>query len=145
MAKKSTSKGYEFQLLNIELLEFNLIRPQKPLEVNQQVHFGLTIEQRIDEERELVYVACGISVFSDPEKNDCLATLTTSCNFQVKDLVQYKSEADERVVLPQGLLVLLNSISISTSRGILFSQLRGTHLHGVTLPIINPAGFSPTG
>lgn len=40
--------------------------------------------------------------------------------------------------IPEGLKVTLNSISISTARGMLFSAFRGTALHDAILPVIDP-------
>ena len=45
------------------------------------------------------------------------------------------------VDLPQEFITLLNSIALSTTRGVMFSQFRGTVLHNAILPIIAPAKF----
>jgi len=36
----------------------------------------------------------------------------------------------------------VNSIALSTTRGLLFAQFRGTPLHNTILPLIDPADFS---
>jgi uncharacterized protein YbbC (DUF1343 family) len=36
---------------------------------------------------------------------------------------------------------MLNSISLSTTRGAMFSTFKGTFLHGAVLPIIDPKQF----
>jgi hypothetical protein len=44
-------------------------------------------------------------------------------------------------ILPSGFAITLNSITISTARGILFERLRGSKLQEIILPIINPSNF----
>ncbi|GAB2683464.1 hypothetical protein GCM10027037_00360 [Mucilaginibacter koreensis] len=44
--------------------------------------------------------------------------------------------------LPADLQLAVNTIAISTSRGLLFSRLRGTALHNAVLPLIDASNFS---
>ena len=44
--------------------------------------------------------------------------------------------------LPTDIIVTINSISISTIRGIMFSTFKGTYLHNAFLPIIDPKSFN---
>lgn len=46
-----------------------------------------------------------------------------------------------QVSFPDNILVTFNSISISTMRGLMFAQFKGTFLHNAILPIIDPGSF----
>lgn len=52
------------------------------------------------------------------------------------------ADAEGIVTLPQDLADILNSISISTTRGLMFSAFKETFLHNAFLPIIDPKQFS---
>ncbi|MBL0073688.1 MAG: hypothetical protein IPP34_18540 [Bacteroidetes bacterium] len=67
--------------------------------------------------------------------------LSVSCIFEIlnfEDVI--KVEADGKVNIPPRLIETLNIISISTTRGVMFSTFKGT-LHGAVLPIIDPKQF----
>jgi len=51
-------------------------------------------------------------------------------------------EEGKHVILPE-VHTLLTSISLSTTRGILFSQLRGTYLHKAIIPVIDLTTLKP--
>jgi hypothetical protein len=52
-----------------------------------------------------------------------------------------KISTDGKLDIPQALIEVLNSISISTTRGVMFSTFKGTFLHNAVLPIIDPRQF----
>ncbi len=43
-----------------------------------------------------------------------------------KDVESFLNKENNKVELPQGLIDVLNSISLSTSRGVMFTLFRGT-------------------
>ena len=71
--------------------------------------------------------------------SEVLGALSVSCIF---DIVNFEDvitvEADGKVNIPQRLIETLNIISISTTRGVMFSTFKGTFLHSAILPIIDP-------
>jgi hypothetical protein len=68
--------------------------------------------------------------------------LSVSCIFEIANFEDViKLEADGKVNIPQSLIETFNIISISTTRGVMFSTFKGTFLHGAVLPIIDPKQF----
>jgi len=65
------------------------------------------------------------------------ARLQFLCLYHIENMQQYVNDSGE-FVLPESLITMFNSISISTGRGVLFTLFRGTFLHSVILPIVNP-------
>jgi hypothetical protein len=47
-----------------------------------------------------------------------------------------KKDEDDKYIIPGDLEGMLKQISISTIRGFMFSEFRGTHLHKAILPIL---------
>jgi hypothetical protein len=127
-----------FQIKGIELLEINLNNPQIPLNVERTYNFSINIEQRINKEEKLVIVITAIDLIHEQDKQ-CHATIKTSCVFLVENILDFDSSGSQQIDLPEHFIITLNSISLSTTRGIMFSQFKGTFMHNVFLPIVNPS------
>jgi hypothetical protein len=100
--------------------------------------FNISIESRGDATNKLVFVIVSVEI-KDAEQILLLGSLAVSSIFEIanfKEVIQLNSEG--LVIIPESLRNTLNSIAISTTRGVLFSEFRGTFLHGAVLPIIDP-------
>ena len=70
-----------------------------------------------------------------------LGSIKVSCVYYIDNLTEFKSTDNKQFDFPNDFISTVNSISISTARGIMFSQLKGTFLHNAILPILDPKGF----
>ena len=52
-----------------------------------------------------------------------------------------KNEKENKYEVPEELEIVLKSAGISTSRGIIFSELEGTYLQGIILPLVDIASL----
>jgi hypothetical protein len=134
------SKNINYQLKGIELVSFTLNQPQERLNQERVYNFEINVEQRINPEEKLIHVFVSIDLIQDEDKQ-CHASIKTGCVFMVDNLSEFISATTNLVELPDQFVVTLNSISLSTTRGIMFSQFRGTYMHSAILPIVNPATF----
>ena len=75
------------------------------------------------------------------DKKTCLASLKASCIFEVANFDEFVIEGTQQVLFPESAVITFNSVTISTVRGLMFSQFKGTHLHSAILPIIDPTSF----
>ncbi len=143
MTKQLKAKETElnFQLKNIELIEICINDPQKQLAENTVFQFDINLEHRIGIDGDSVFVICSVSVL-DEAKDQVFGKLKTGCIFKITDLARFFDEKTRKHNLPESFVLTLNSISISTIRGIMFSYFRGTYLHNAVLPIIEPKEFS---
>ena len=130
-----------FQLKGIELIAINLNQPQIPLPPERGYNFNINIEQRINNEEKLVIVTTSIELIHEADKQ-CHASIKVSCIFLVENFQAFYSATNNQVKLPDQFIVTLNSISLSTTRGIMFSQFKGTFMHNVFLPIVNPSAIT---
>jgi len=140
---KARETELNFQLKNIELIETCINAPQKQLAKDTVFQFDINLEHRISIEEDIVFVICSVSVL-DEAKDQVFGKLEAGCMFEVNDLSRFLDEKTRKHNLPKPLVLTLNSISISTIRGIMFSFFRGTYLHNAVLPIIEPKEFSQT-
>lgn len=132
-----------FQLKEIELLELNLINPQTPLKPERIYNYNINIEQRINNEEKLVFAITSVNLISEEDKQ-CHASIKTSCIFYIENFQDFVEEHSTAVKLPEQFIVTLNSIALSTTRGIMFTHFKGTFLHNALLPIVNPSAFVAT-
>ena len=80
-------------------------------------------------------------VMVEGDKRTVQASIKVSCVFELQEVTPFVSDETGEVELANRLIVSINSVAISTVRGILFSELKGTFLHGVNLPLVDPAHF----
>jgi hypothetical protein len=128
----------EMQIRAIELLNGSLNLPANPNTPVTNFNFNISIESRADAVNKLVFVIVHVEIKND-DYSIVLGALSVSCIFEIvnfKDVI--KVEADGKVNIPQRLIETLNIISISTTRGVMFSTFKGTFLHSAVLPIIDP-------
>lgn len=144
---KIENKGInvEMQIRAIELLNGSLNLPANPNTPATNFNFNISIENRADANNKLVFVIVHVEIKND-DHSVVLGALSVSCIFEIlnfEDVI--KVEADGKVNIPQHLIETLNTISISTTRGVMFSTFKGTFLHGAILPIIAPKQFQAGG
>lgn len=140
--KKAEQIG--FQIKAIELLNLSLSSPLTSLSNTEVFQFEVSIEHKIRKENPLVFVICNVNIF-DESKANLYGNIRTSCTYEVQGLSKSMKKGEQQFELPDELVSTLNSISISSLRGVMFSNFRGTFLQNAILPIIDPAHLKPEG
>lgn len=131
-------KEFNFQIKGVEILETSILAPKIRINNNTIFDFELHLEHSFNLERELVIVTCVINVL-DSDTKDKLGHIKASCLYYVEKLEKYIDKEHSTTTLPEGATVMLNSISISTVRGVMYGVFRGTFLNGAILPVVNPS------
>lgn len=126
-----------FQIRAIELLEVNMHQPKQPLPVQTTFHYNISLEQKTISESNLVIIVASIQILHE-DKETRLAFIKASCIFELENFADFIVEEPGDVNLPDELSSSLNSITLSTVRGLMFSALKGTFLHNAILPVIDP-------
>jgi len=135
-------QNINFQLKSIEILEVSINFPEQVIRENKTYHYNMNIQHRINLEQKLVIVDTTIETLYQDKKTR-LGHIKVACVYFVESLLDYISDINDKLVnLPEAFIISLNSESISTTRGIMFSQFRGTFLHNAVLPIIDQKGFA---
>ena len=131
----------DLQLKSIELLKGSISLPSVPEVSLNNFNFNISLESKADATNKILFVIVSVEIRSE-DQNHVLGSLAVSCIYSIvnfDDVV--KIEADGKLDIPQPLVEILNSISISTARGVMFSTFKGTFLHNAFLPIVDPRSF----
>jgi len=106
-----------------------------------QFNFKIHLETKADSSNKLLFAIVHVEILTE-DQSLVLGSISVSCIFQVQDfdaLIQIAADGKPRLVQP--LVQLVNDISLSTTRGIMFSAFKGTPLHNAILPIIDSQQF----
>lgn len=133
------SLSIAFQVRTIEILDAVLNAPDQ-LPGNVVFQFDIQLQHRFNLEKKLILVLCSVTIRG--ESNEIhYGKFRASCIYEVPDLQKLYNEQTRKLDLPESLVIALNSVSISTTRGMMFSYYRGTFLHQAVLPIVDPKSF----
>lgn len=128
----------EMQIKAIELLNNSIILPPNAKNPITNFNFNLNIESKADASKKLVFVIVNVEIKND-DQSLIIGTISVSCVYEIFNFEEaIKIEVDGRINMPPKLVETLNIISISTTRGVMFSTFKGTFLHNAFLPIIDP-------
>jgi hypothetical protein len=127
----------DFQIKGIELLNTCLNEPLRILSDSTSFQFDINLEHKVNLENKLVIVVTTVIVNLE-NKEQLLGQVTTSCIYEIAQMDELYNKETKELKLPDDFVVTLNSISLSTTRGLMFSFFRGTYLHNAVLPIIDP-------
>ncbi len=111
---------------------------------NLHTHFSSAVS--MGEKTNALVVKLTITVRTTSTRNDGLAARANfeqEYHFQVENLPELITAHDGHQLIDPRLVTTLISIAISTARGIVWAQTKGTFLEGFVLPIINPAKLVP--
>ncbi|HZV45131.1 MAG TPA: hypothetical protein VFF90_11670 [Saprospiraceae bacterium] len=145
MAKKtSTGNAFGIKLRGIELLNVSLIRLEHSSKNLSTFLYNVRIVQDIDKNKKLVFIIVHVDIHSTEEKKD-VGSLSVSHIYELANFEEAITILDEHnFKISESLNDILNSISISTTRGVMFSTFKGTLLHNAILPIVNPKHLDKT-
>jgi len=145
MAKKtSTGNAFGIKLRGIELLNVSLIRLEHSSKNLSTFLYNVRIVQDIDKNKKLVFIIVHVDIHSVEEKKD-VGSISVSHIYELANFEEDVTILDEHnFKMSESLNDILNSISISTTRGVMFSTYKGTFLHNALLPIVNPKHLEKT-
>src|SRR6188472_4221669 len=112
----------EFQIKGIELLDSSIIGPIQPLSSTSTFQFDIHLEHRIALDDQYLMFVCNVVIF-DESKEISFGSIRTNCIYEINDLQTYLPDG-KKINLPSEFVSTLNSISISTTRGMMFSLYR---------------------
>jgi hypothetical protein len=131
----------DLQLKSIELLKGSISLPSVPEVSLNNFNFNISLESKADATNKILFVIVSVEIRSEDQYH-VLGSLALSCIYSIVNFDEVvKIEADGKLDIPQPLVEILNSISISTARGVMFSTFKGTFLHNAFLPIVDPRSF----
>lgn len=132
-------KNISFRLKNIEFSESSIVGIDYTISTDTIFKFNINIEHLVNIDENWIAIKPNIEIFTK-ESDIILGKLSSSLIFEFENLSSHVVEKE--VKLPSDIIIAMNSISISTIRGIMFSTFKGTYLHNAFLPVIDPKAFN---
>ena len=132
-------KNISFRLKNIEFSESSIVGIDYTISTDTIFKFNINIEHLVNIDENWIAIKPNIEIFTK-ESDIILGKLSSSLIFEFENLSSHVVEKE--VKLPSDIIIAMNSISISTIRGIMFSTFKGTYLHNAILPVIDPKAFN---
>jgi hypothetical protein len=130
----------KFRITGVEIVKTQ-INPIQPGFTATDFQFTVNLETRIDPQKKLIIIIVTADIKAD-NNSELLGSIGAASIFTIENFDDvFKKVTDVTYDTPDNIMITLASISISTLRGIMFDQLRGTHLHGAILPIMDPKKF----
>jgi hypothetical protein len=135
-----TEKQFNFQVKGIEILETSLNTPKTSIDDTTTFGFDLQVEQSFNVENKLGIITCAINIRNN-ETQEKYGHFKASCLYYIEDIESFIDKKNNTANFPESIIIMLNSISISTVRGVMYGAFRGTYLNGAILPVVNPSGL----
>ncbi len=129
-----------FQLKGIELLEACLNHSDHAMADLKVFHFDMKIDHKMNAADKLFKAIISIEIFNE-QRDIRLGAITSNCIFEITNITDFIDPRSKQINFPDEFINTINSITISTARGIMFDQFRGTFLHNAFLPIVDPKSF----
>lgn len=128
-------KEIKFQFKSIEIIEFSFHNHASPYSEDTLFGIDANIKHKVNIEAESIEVVNSFNIFLK-EDHEQLAKVEISCVYHVENIKNLVN--DEGVFeMPDEFARQINSTTLSTCRGILYTLFRGTQLHTVILPVID--------
>jgi hypothetical protein len=124
-----------FQITNVQVLDFSLTALPKALPPASKFQFDLSLAHQIDAANNTITVICRVLILNEI-KDTQYAALSSACVFSVQNLSDFWNKKSGHS-LPNDFIIQLNAISLSTTRGLISAQFKGTYLQNIVLPLIN--------
>lgn len=139
------NKKVEFAIIAAELMNVSLLRPNVIVEPQVTFTFDIRLDNKVDFTTKNIIVTVDITIFEVvKDTNVERGSISVGCMYNIKNFDEIVTlDNNKKVDMPSIVGEVLNSISLSTTRGVMLSQFRGTYLHNAILPVVNPRDFKP--
>lgn len=146
-AKKPIQKTINIKINSIDIFSKNIYRTV--IKETDEFMFDVSTQTGLDSAMSLVVIFVRVNIKHTPDRKtfseDVSASVMIGVSFKIENFEQdlEKTENGEYGV-PKDLENMLKTVSISTMRGVMYSEFRGTPFHKAILPIIFSDTLKPT-
>lgn len=132
MSNRSTKVGFNLQGIKCEqfaILEENF-SPKK------EIQLGSQLELKFDQTNKQIGVYFGIDYI---QTKKIFLKIVVSCHFKILDESwnQFIQKDEPKLIVPKGFMAHLATITVSTTRGILYAKTEGTQFSKFLVPLLN--------
>lgn len=126
-----------YRLKTIEIIEEKLECPATPDSQIKHFHFKINIGHKIVKEKKSIIVLVEVLI-SPREGEKQFGSIKVANIFEIENLDSFNVNKTNSFKFSPEFETEINSISISTIRGIMYTRFGGTFLNKAILPIISP-------
>ncbi len=111
----------------------------RPLNPGSQIYnFEVTTESSLQKDNHNIFIFVKVNLSEEPERAIHLASFIFVCIFEIENYDEVVTLNDNGLyTIDYDLEMYLRSASISTSRGIIWCELKGSYLHNAVMPVID--------
>lgn len=141
-SKNNIVEPFNIQLIAVDLVGLSLPVRYEGFADGMTFNFNMIAEERVYLEQNAILMTLHIKVSDSPEHKENLGEISVACTFKAEqDLSKYRDSETNEFSIPQAARITMHSLSISTARGYMASEFRGTALRPAVLPIVDPKSF----
>lgn len=135
MSKKAEQTAVAYQLTDIQITSSRMDISEDFQSV-QDYQFDILLSCKLSEDTDVIKVANQVKIIQEGQSDVELAHINVIYIFTILDSNNIKAFREAKS-LPQALQISLNSIAVSTTRGLLHAYLKGTALQNAILPLVD--------
>lgn len=121
---------------NVEVISLNMTPRPKNWVTGNPYEFDLKIESQVNPDHKLIIILSDIKI-REYKTDNVLASIVVACMFEAENFSESVIKRKDGIFqIPTDTDVVIKTMSVSTVRGIMFSEFRGTYLYEAILPII---------
>lgn len=128
-----------FRILNLENFQSNIYAVDFEFDADTTFKFNIIITHRVNIDENLIVVTPIIDIITNDDVI-VVGKFSASIVYEFDKLSQFLIEKE--IKLPPDVLFSINSIAISTIRGMMFATFKGTALHNAILPVVDPKSLT---
>jgi len=132
MPSTKETKSLKIKLKDIQSLGMSFEGADIETDSQAEYNFDISISHEYNFEDEIVLAIMDIKVF-ESSSGSKICTSKLKFAFHIKNLIRHTPNK----TLDQKVVDLINTVSISTARGIIFLQSQGSPLKNIILPIVD--------
>lgn len=126
-----------YQISAVELHELSITKFAVVPDPGTVFNFEVKIDSNVDPAQKLIMLSTTIRI-KDESRESELGSLVCVCGFSVTNFNEVVKVREEKPFeIEASFADTLNSIAISTTRGVMYSELKGTALHMAILPLVD--------
>jgi hypothetical protein len=131
-----------FRFVAIQTISKSMAQsPEPPIDLSL-TSFNITVETRVHAQSRLVMPYVHLKVNRTDTKME-LASLTVAYYFEIEEFDKFiLLNEDKLYLIPPHLDALIRPVCISTTRGVFYSEFRGTYLHNCIMPVVFMDAFT---
>lgn len=135
MSKETEQTAVAYQLVDIQIISSRMDIPDD-FKRPRDYQFDILLSCKLSEDTDVIKVTNQVKVFQEKDAAFELASIKADYIFTLSDGNTIKAFREMKS-LPKTLQLSLNSIAVSTTRGLLHAYLKGTALQSAILPLVD--------